>query len=242
MVYNKKRNIILAIIIFLAGIVTGGRLLVSKIMPQKLDNEVYRVISVIDGDTFKIADTTRVRLMGIDSPEKGECYYQEAKQALSDLILNKQVKLEKDITDQDYYGRLLRYAILQVKGGDNILINDYLVSNGLALATSIPPDKHYRELLQAGQEEARRNKLGLWSKCDYPKDNEAERREQDSKPDNPDCIIKGNISERGYGKTYLVPGCDNYNRVKIDKRKGEQYFCTEQEALQAGFRRATNCP
>jgi len=67
-------------------------------------------------------------------------------------------------------------------------------------------------------------------------------REKDSGPSDPECIIKGNISEKGYGKTYLIPGCDNYKNVKIDQRKGEKYFCTEEEAFEAGFRKATNCP
>ena len=82
----------------------------------------------------------------------------------------------------------------------------------------------------------------MWGVCDYKEKNDTNLREQDSKPTNSECIIKGNISEKGYGKTYLIPGCDNYERVKIDIRKGEQYFCSEADAEAAGFRKATNCP
>jgi micrococcal nuclease len=57
-----------------------------------------------------------------------------------------------------------------------------------------------------------------------------------------DCVIKGNISDRGFGKIYFVPNCINYNRVKIDLKRGEKWFCTEEEAKEAGFRKATNCP
>ncbi|PIX92540.1 hypothetical protein CO134_03680 [Candidatus Kuenenbacteria bacterium CG_4_9_14_3_um_filter_39_14] len=248
MTYTKKRNIIVTAMIFLAGILAGGRLIAPKILPQVSDGsapndaEVYTVTSVIDGDTFHISEAIRVRLMGINSPDKGECYYQQAKQALQELIEGKQVKLEKDITDKDDYGRWLRYAILQRPGEDNILLNDYLVRNGYAFDTPIPPDKHYRELLASAEEQAKRNKLGLWLACDFPEDNEAAAREVDAGPTDAQCIIKGNISEKGFGKTYLIPGCDNYLNVKVDVRKGEQYFCTEEEALDAGFRKATNCP
>lgn len=243
MEYIKKRNIIIAAIFFLAGLVAGGRLLAPKVLPKLLnDAEKYTAVEVIDGDTFRINDETRVRLMGINSPDKGECYYSEAKEALKNLIEGQEVKLEKDITDKDVYGRWLRYAILQVPGDDNVLVNDYLVSNGLAFATYIPPDKHYRELFVSGEEEARRDKLGLWAECNYAESDDADLRETDLGPSDPNCIIKGNISEKGYGKTYLIPGCDNYSRVKVDVKKGEKYFCTEAEALDEGFRKATNCP
>src|SRR3989338_2253096 len=241
MKYVNKRNVILAAIIFLSGLVAGGRLLAPKILPVPDKNAAtYAVLKVIDGDTFYIDQETRVRLLGIDAPEKGACYYKESSQALKDLIEGQRVKLEKDITDKDIYGRLLRYAILVVDGGDNILINDYLVSHGFAFAERIPPDKHYRELLISGEEDARREKTGLWGACVYPGNDESDLRETDSAPDDPRCIIKGNISEKGFGKTYLLPGCDNYERVKIDPKKGEQYFCSEEEAAAAGFRRATN--
>ena len=242
-VKKLKLNIILAIVIFVLGLLVGRRILVPKSMTTNKDiNNKYVVISVIDGDTFRINNKQRVRLLGIDTPEKGECYYKEASKALTNLIEGQIVILEKDISDKDKYGRWLRYAILQKETGDNILVNAYMVANGYALTTAIPPDKHYRELLRAKQEKAKRNKLGLWGACNYKEKNDTSLREQDSKPTNSECIIKGNISEKGYGKTYLIPGCDNYERVKIDIRKGEQYFCSEAEAEAAGFRKATNCP
>ena len=241
MTYPKKRNLILAGIIFLSGILLGGKILLPKIIPiHPEDNMIYVATYITDGDTFKINNNTRIRLLGIDAPEKNECYYQESRQALIDLIEHKEIKLEKDITDKDRYDRWLRYAILIKKNEDNMLVNDYMVRQGYAITTSIAPDNRYRDLLSTAQEKAKKNNLGLWAACDYETENPL--REQDSGPTNPDCIIKGNISEKGFGRTYLIPGCDNYNTVKIDTRKGEAYFCTEEEAIQAGFRKATNCP
>ncbi len=241
MTYNQKRNSILAIVIFLAGLLAGGRLLVKKIVIMNSEGaSLHQVVEVIDGDTIKIEGNIRVRLLGIDSPEVGECYYQPAKRALEDLIAKQRIELEKDITDKDHYGRLLRYVALPVENGDSILVNDYLVRNGNALAISSPPNNRYRDLFSSAQVIAKRNNFGLWGACENNYSNE--RREADAGPPNPDCIIKGNISEKGYGMTYLMPGCDNYETVKIDTRKGEKYFCTEKEAIEAGFRKATNCP
>ncbi|MDD2656860.1 MAG: thermonuclease family protein [Patescibacteria group bacterium] len=54
------------------------------------------------------------------------------------------------------------------------------------------------------------------------------------------CVIKGNISSKGE-KIYHVLGCVSYNATKIDESKGEKWFCTEQDALSAGWRKALNC-
>lgn len=239
--YIKKRNLILVIIVFLVGLLAGSKVLAPKFFINN-DNQEYLVLDVIDGDTIKIAGDMRVRLLSIDSPEKGECYYQEAKSALDELIANKVVRLEKDITDKDRYGRWLRYVILPVENQDNILVNDYLVRHGDAIKFNSPPNNRYQSLLTAAQEQAKRNNLGLWGMCDQSSDENSTLREVNSEPTDPKCNIKGNISEKGYGKTYLIPGCDNYNSVKIDSRKGEAYFCSEAEAQAAGFRKATNCP
>ena len=82
---------------------------------------------------------------------------------------------------------------------------------------------------------------GMWGECGYKLENQ-DKREIDTQPTDPNCIIKGNISEKGYGKIYFIPGCASYDSVKVDTRKGEQYFCTEQEAVDAGFHKADSCP
>ena len=53
--------------------------------------------------------------------------------------------------------------------------------------------------------------------------------------------IKGNVSKNGYGKVYFLPGCADYQRVKIDFEKGDMYFCDEAEAFSAGFTKAESC-
>ncbi len=199
-------------------------------------------------DKLVTTSTERVRLLGLNAPEEGECYAKEAGEYLKSLVGEKEVRLEKDVSGADQYGRLLRYVF--IPSGDekenDLFVNEMLVREGYAVYDAHPPDNRYREFLASAGEEARNAKRGIWGACNIaPTENERERatqREIDMPPPSPNCIIKGNISEKGYGKTYLVPGCDNYNNVKVDTRKGERYFCTEEEATSAGFRRADNCP
>lgn len=207
------------------------------------DDSIVTVTRVIDGDTFKV-DEVRIRLIGIDSPEKGECYYDEAKDFLTSLVTDKQVRLQKDLTEEDLYGRLLRYIILPSSDGkeDDIFINRLILEEGFARTLSISPDVRYRDLFSTAQDNALREKKGIWGECNAKRPNEDLREQDDAVPPRPECTIKGNISEKGYGKIYLTIGCDNYNSVKIDASKGEQYFCSESEAESAGFRKATNCP
>jgi len=86
-----------------------------------------RVTRIIDGDTFEISTGEKVRLICIDTPELGEAGGEEAKAYLESLILNKLIRLEKDVSETDAYGRLLRYAYI-----DDRFINKELVEEGYA--------------------------------------------------------------------------------------------------------------
>lgn len=205
------------------------------------DDTLYKVSKVIDADTITLENGQKVRLIGIDGPEKGECFYDESLKFTKDLLENQYVKIQKDISEVDNYNRLLRYVIIPKSGEDNILVNDYLTDEGQVLSVSSAPDLRYRDLMATSQQQAIRANKGLWNQCQYEPEY-AKYREQGAEPPSQNCLIKGNISERGYGKTYLLPGCDNYQTTKVDLRKGEQYFCSEEEAQKAGYRKATNCP
>ncbi len=74
-------------------------------------SDFVKVERVIDGDTF-VSNGTSIRLLGINSPEKGEKYYEEAKKFLEDIILNETVKLEYGKDKTDRYGRILAYVFL----------------------------------------------------------------------------------------------------------------------------------
>ena len=98
------------------------------------------VTRIIDGDTFEIETGEKVRLIGIDTPEKNEPNYEEAKLFLISNIQGRKVILQKDVSDKDKFGRLLRYVYLEGE-----LINLRLVEEGYAksveaeLSTGVSP-------------------------------------------------------------------------------------------------------
>jgi len=116
---------------------------------------------VIDGDTIVLSTNEHLRLIGINAPELNskQCYSSESFTFLKNLVEGKAIKLEKDLSNTDKYGRLLRYVYL-----DNIFINNYLVENGIAKAEDFPPDSKYKELFKLSEISAKSKNLGLW-KC-----------------------------------------------------------------------------
>ncbi|MFC1593202.1 thermonuclease family protein [Candidatus Omnitrophota bacterium] len=124
--------------------------------------ETARVTRVIDGDTIVIEGDYRVRYIGIDTPEihpKPEAYGIEAWQANRRLVESKEVRLERDVSETDKYGRLLRYVYVE-----NIFVNAELVIQGLAEAKAYPPDTKYQGYLEQMETEARLSARGIWIK------------------------------------------------------------------------------
>jgi micrococcal nuclease len=121
-----------------------------------------KVIYVIDGDTIVIEGGQHIRYIGINTPEieTNECFATEASEINKNLVLGKIVKLEKDISDTDKYGRLLRYVFV-----DNNFINNELIKNGSAREETIKPDTKYESEFVTWQKFAKQNNLGLWGKC-----------------------------------------------------------------------------
>jgi len=118
----------------------------------------YEVTRVIDGDTLEIEGGKKVRLIGINTPEKGQPYYKEATDKLEDLVLDKEVRLEMDVTDEDMYDRLLRYIYV----GD-AFVNLEIVKAGLATSYEYEPDTKYQEMLDEAEQEAKDTEVGMWA-------------------------------------------------------------------------------
>jgi len=137
-----------------------------SLLENNSSNDTYLVTRVIDGDTIEIEGGKKVRYLGIDTPETVDprkpvqCFGIEASNENKKLVLGKRVKLEKDISETDKYGRLLRYVYV-----DDIFVNDYLVRNGYAYALIFPPNVKYQQQFLEAQKEARENKRGLWNAC-----------------------------------------------------------------------------
>ncbi len=142
----------------LSAIILSTLLLSGCISPP----ETAKVTRVIDGDTVTIEGNYRVRYIGIDTPEvypKAEEYGIEAWEANRRLVEGKEVRLERDATETDKYGRLLRYVYV----GD-VFVNAELVRQGLAEAKSYPPDTKYQDYLEKLEAEARLAGRGMWAK------------------------------------------------------------------------------
>jgi len=125
------------------------------------------VTRVIDGDTIEvnIAGTIyKVRYIGIDTPELDDkraefcALAQEATRYNRQLVEGKTVRLEKDISETDKYGRLLRYVYV-----DDILVNAELVREGLAWAKAYPPDTKYQAYLEELEAEAKQDRVAIWA-------------------------------------------------------------------------------
>lgn len=133
------------------------------------DDEGILVLDVGDGDTLMLESGEWVRLLGVDAPEKGEEVYEDAKHRLEDLVLEKKVVLEKDVSEKDDYGRLLRYVYVNDK-----FVNKIMVEEGWAVAFFYEPDTKYKTEFVIAEEEAKNKSLGIWKyeEKDYAKDNE----------------------------------------------------------------------
>jgi len=124
--------------------------------------ETAKVTQVIDGDTIIIEGNYRVRYIGIDTPEihpVPEAHGAEAWQANRRLVEGKEVRLERDVSETDKYGRLLRYVYV-----DDVLVNAELVRQGLAEVKAYPPDIKYHAYLEQIEKEAREAGRGMWAK------------------------------------------------------------------------------
>lgn len=121
-----------------------------------------KVVRVIDGDTIVIDSGQKIRYIGMNTPEveTSECFATVASEINKNLVLGKMVKLEKDVSETDKYGRLLRYVYV-----DEIFIDDYLVKNGYAKVMTVPPDTKYEDEFLRSQKYAKESNLGLWGKC-----------------------------------------------------------------------------
>lgn len=133
--------------------------------------EKVKITRVIDGDTIETETGRRIRYIGIDTPESTdprkmvECFAKEAAFKNRELVLNKEVYLEKDVSEVDKYGRLLRYVWVILPSDEQIMVNEVLVKEGYALAVTYPPDIKYQQLFLQAERQAREEGKGLWSSC-----------------------------------------------------------------------------
>jgi micrococcal nuclease len=200
--------------------------------------EEATVTGVTDGDSIVVEEggvSFRVRYIGIDAPEmEGGLLAEESRAADRALVEGKTIVMIRDLSEADRYGRLLRYVF---SGG--VFVNRELVRIGLARAETFPPDVACAAEFQAAEDEARRDGRGIWGLLGSPTyaTNAGPSCAGGCITPPAGCRIKGNISAGGE-KIYHVPGQKYYDQTVIDPEKGERWFCSEAEAVAAGWRRS----
>ncbi len=234
--YMKKLLLFLFVFVLLAG------------CSVETDHEWLTVERVVDGDTFVLVGGDRVRMIGVDTPETVkpgtavQTYGKEASDFTKKMLTGKKVRLEYDVSEKDRYGRLLAYVYLE----DGTFYNELLLKEGYAQVMTVPPNVKYADHFVEVQRKARVAKKGLWgldpnqvgqtdvseqknNASSTSNDGDLNKRYVDA---NGRGLIKGNINSKGE-KIYHMPGGASY-----EVTSPEEWFTTEQEALDAGFRRA----
>lgn len=180
----------------------------------------YEVMRVIDGDTFVTKEDQHIRIASTESPEIDRCGGPEAKAALEQLIVGKPVYLK--VVYRDPYQRLVSFVYAK-----DIFINESMLTNGYSYYSRSSPGDIGEELKRA-TEKARSARNGIFSEsCTQMVNNEKAA-----------CNIKGNDRN---GKIYYLPECGVYDNVTVQLYLGDRWFCSEKEAIAAGFRKPGQC-
>jgi endonuclease YncB( thermonuclease family) len=187
---------------------------------------------VIDGDTLEL-DGSRIRLDGIDAPESSQSCPRKglgswacgtaATTALGKLVEHQTVSCQPQGFDK--YGRTL--AVCFVGNKD---INAAMVRQGYAWAFV-----KYSSLYVQQEAQARSEGVGIWQAAATPAWDYRHRQWGAAEPAAPaGCAIKGNVTK--HGKIYHMPWSPWYTQIRMETAKGKRWFCTEAEAVAAGWR------
>ena len=157
----------------------GAAAVLPSSVPAPADAQEVTVERIVDGDTLVVsadeagtavpAGETRVRLIGVDTPEVDgpetteECFGPEAGALAAEILpAGATVLLSLDEEAQDRFGRTLAYAWT----ADGVFVNEAIVRNGASLALSFPPNDQYLPVLVDAEQAARGDLRGLWLACE----------------------------------------------------------------------------
>lgn len=214
--------------------------------------EQAHVTRVVDGDTIVVDrghGQEKVRLILVNTPETVhpnkpvEYYGKEASDFTKAQLTDKEIYLEKDVSDRDRYGRLLRYVWLDRPENKEDLekkcFNAILLKEGYAQLSTFPPDVKYEHEFLTYQRQAREAEKGLWS----TKNESSKTEDRISNAEAEEGSGYGLAYEQANGRIiankrsmiYHTANDQGYQKVKA---KNAVYFTSEEAARQAGFRPA----
>jgi micrococcal nuclease len=226
-----------------------------------------RVVRVIDSITIDVeidGQVFRVRYLGVqvsDTPVLGADGASISERALQFNRFHLQsglVELERDIMDTDTSDRLLRYVYVNGE-----MVNKALLTNGYATVASFPPDFKHKTSFTVEEERAKRDRRGVWSP-QAPKTGAATQTPGLTAPQpfpggtlpvppglreaaavcdysgTAEPVIKGNVEARTGERIYHVPGGFYYSTIAVEESSGDRWFCTEQDAVAAGWKKSTH--
>ncbi len=197
---------------------------------EELPYQEVTCIRVIDGDTIEIRDnagnTFKLRYIGIDTPEEGSPYYAESAEANRFLVEGKLLRIERDVSETDQYGRLLRYVYV----GD-FFINAHLVAEGFAQIMTVPPDVKFSDYFLQLEQDARNNNKGLWGLI-------VEQEEIQEQQDDTQTTAVGPFLGSINSDVYHYPSCGHAQRIKS---YNQIWFNSVEEAKAAGYKPCKVC-
>lgn len=183
---RKNRRIIIAALVVALFCVSAFVVFKSSIAGIQIDPDIqYRVVSVIDGDTFKVKmgnRTVTVRLLGVDTPEtvdprrkKEDCFGRQASDATKRLLDGRSVYLElspkREVEDR--YGRILAYAYIandpirdEAAAPDVLSLNEMLIRDGYAREFTYGLAYSKQADFRSAERDAKKFGYGLWGLCD----------------------------------------------------------------------------
>ncbi|WP_225886786.1 thermonuclease family protein [Pseudanabaena sp. ABRG5-3] len=162
---NSLTRPLILVAVLLAFLIIANIAIAVMQPKEKVNGELWLINRVVSGQTVEASilsnpnmTVQRVRLLGISAPLKEQSPWGDrARQRLSDLVKEQKVILEFDVKQKDNSDRLLAYI-----WKDNLLVNQYLVSEGLAIADPYPPNVKYDARISRAQSKARLQELGIW--------------------------------------------------------------------------------
>ena len=214
---GDTRRLLLRILFVLAvACLLVGFRLVQTTGPEREPDDRFRVVEVVDGDTFLLYGGDRVRLLGVDTPEEGERFHDEATALLDSLVLGRSVRLSFAGRRRDHYGRLLAFAYVD----DSIPVNRQIVEAGMGYLYLFGDESdtadQFAEMLMS-QREALKVGRGMYG--------------QDAEPE------ESYLAARGSHRFHR-PWCQTVSRIKSENRR---QFIHRDSALWLGLSPCRDC-